>query len=215
MSDIRTKLLLGTSIGALAMIFVMAVGVDAFKTTTTMESPMLLGHATIMAVNPDGSVSYAQSDNLIMDAGSLVGVGQLFNPANVATNAVFNCMELGTGGIAADAEAGGPSTPLGALGQECSDSTACVATGSCSVTDSDIAGQGTGAQSIIVVEFGQLVQNDMNLPALCTNPACTSVEIDEVVLENLANTQISSLGLTPVGGVVGTVVTVTYTVTLS
>jgi len=66
MSDISAKLLLGTIIGAITMMFVMASGFAFSSDVATTEKYIpMMGHATVMAVNPDGSVSYAQGDNAI------------------------------------------------------------------------------------------------------------------------------------------------------
>ena len=210
MSDRRTKILLGTSIGALAMIFVMAAGVDAFKTTTTMDSSMLLGHVTIMALNPDGSMSYAHGDNLIMDAGKLTAAEQIFDPAQVAVANVFNCVQLGSGGIAGAAGDAAPTTALQALGQECTDSAACVTTTNCSVGTVAPTGVGLAATTTIIVQFDPLVIADLD-PA----QAGSSITINEATLENDTDEVLSSVGITSIVGVEGTVVTLTYTMTLS
>ena len=70
MSDIRTKLLLGTSIGAVTMMFVMAAGIDFSNDANVTEMGVpIMGHATVMAIHPDGSAQYAQGDNEIMGEG--------------------------------------------------------------------------------------------------------------------------------------------------
>ena len=69
MSDIRTKLLLGTSISSVTIMLFMAAGF-ATNTTELFTTELILplnGHVTVMAVNPDGTVSYAQGDNFILD----------------------------------------------------------------------------------------------------------------------------------------------------
>jgi len=205
MSDIRTKLLLGTSIGALAMIFVMATGVDVLSTETGIaaQTGKLNGHVTLMAVNPDGSMSYAQGDNIIIDTGKVAASSQLFN-ATIATAAgTFECIIMGSGDEAADG-ADGMGTPLVTTGQAC----ASTAAGVSGVTT--IAGiLDAPASTDIVVVFPALQVTDL------VTIAGTSVTITEVVLEQAAGQDLSSVGLdADVVGVLGTVVTITYTMTL-
>jgi len=96
MSDIRTKLLLGTSIGAVTMMFVMAAGIDFSNDANVTEMAVpIMGHATVLAVNPDGSATYAQADNEIMAAGKNIAALELYS--NTRTGA-FLCVGAGTDG---------------------------------------------------------------------------------------------------------------------
>jgi len=207
MSDIRTKLLLGTSVGALAMIFVMAAGVDVLNTETGIaaQSGKLNGHVTLMAVHPDGSVSYAQSDNIIIDAGKVAASIQLFDIANIiaADAGVFECIVMGEGTEAADG-ADTIGLALDTTGQAC----ASTAGGASGVTVTAGA-LNAPASTEIIVEFPPLVVADL------TTIAGVSVTITEVVLENAGGQDLSSVGLdADVVGVLGTVVTITYTMEL-
>ena len=94
MSDIITKLLLGTSIGAVTMMFVMAAGIDFSNDANVTElSFPIMGHATVMAIHPDGSAQYAQGDNEIMAAGKDIAAKELYS--NTRTGA-FLCVGAGT-----------------------------------------------------------------------------------------------------------------------
>jgi len=196
MSDIRTKLLLGTSIGALAMIFVMAVGVDAFNTESTIavQSGTLNGHATVMAIHPDGSISYVQTDNIIVDAGVDVAIDNLFDATAAAAATPFDCIEMGSG---AGTSTTALDAALGAAGPICS-----------GAATNPVAAPNAAVD--IVSVFPALVAADM------TDGGQTTVTITEVVLENSSGVIISHVELTTdIGAVVGTIVTITYTMTLT
>ncbi len=197
MSDIRTKLLLGSSIGALAMIFVMAAGVDAFdtKTTTAIQSTVVNGHVTVMAVNPDGSASYSQSDNIKVNAGVDLALLNLFDATAAAAATPFDCIQMGSG---AGTSATGNDADLVSTGAAC---------------DADGLGAITAAPAAdgeIEVVFAGLQAGDL------IQGGGTTVTITEVTLENAAGVVISHVELdADVGGVLGTVVTITYTMSLT
>ena len=196
MSDIRTKLLLGTSIGALAMIFVMAVGVDAFNTESTIavQSGALNGHATVMAIHPDGSTSYVQTDNIIVDAGVDIAIQNLFDGTAIGVAIPFDCIEMGSG---AGTSTTGNDADLTTAGAVCSGATSNTQTA-------------PGAAIDIVSVFPALVSTDM------TDGPQTTVTITEATLENSNGVNICHVLLgSPVGAVVGTIVTITYTMTLT
>ena len=192
MSDIRTKLLLGTSIGALAMIFVMAAGVDAFdtKTSTASQSGVLNGHVTVMAIHPDGTTSYSQADNAIVVTGLDAAAAQLFGAAQ---SDAFECINIGEGNIAGNAA--DIDVPLGVTGLTCD-------------VDGilDLAGNG-------VVEIDAvftIVDNDV------TPNITGTATLTEATLENNAGVVLSKVNLAAaVNTVSGTVVTITYTMTLT
>jgi len=191
MSDIRTKLLLGTSIGALAMIFVMAAGVDAFdtKATTAIQAAGINGHVTVMAVHPDGSVSYSQGDNQIVAGGLDAAAARLFG----TTVNPFDCINSGEGNIAGDGA--DIDIPLTTTTKTCDGDGV-----------DDLAGDGVVN---VVVEFAALVNNDVS-------PATTgTATITEATLEDANDVVLSKVNITPVNAVVGTVITITYTMTLS
>jgi len=207
MSDIRTKLLLGTTVGALAMIFVMAAGFNVLNTETGIaaQTGKLNGHVTLMAVHPDGSMSYAQGDNVIIDTGKVFASQQLFDVGQASVADVFECIVMGTGAEATDG-AGGMGTELATTKQSC---VTTAAAGS-SVTVTAGAATDDPASTDIVVVFPALAQTDL-IPA----QAGSSVTITEVVLERLDGQDLSSVGLTAdIVAVEGTVITITYTMTL-
>ncbi len=193
MSDIRTKLFLGTSIGALAMIFVMAAGVDAFDTkTTTASQPIgLQGHVTVMAVHPDGSISYAQGDNAIITAGLDFAAAQLFGGA---ANDAFDCIRIGTG-------AGGTGDDIqGTMGATA------TALQQCDTAANDVVDTGTDGQ----------VDLDADFTMLADDLTDGSVTISEAILENAAGNVLSHVALaTDVTANLGTVVTITYRMSLT
>lgn len=97
MSDIRTKLLLGTSISAVTMMLVMAAGF-ATNTNEISTSELILplnGHVTVMAINPDGIISYAQGDNFIFGSGKDLAASALYDPNAGSRAAAFVCVGLG------------------------------------------------------------------------------------------------------------------------
>ena len=192
MSDIRTKLLLGTTLASVAMIFVMAVGVDAFDTklTTAVQSSGIMGHVTAMAVHPDGSTSYAQGDNLIVTATLSAAQVQLHDRNTATAGGVFDCMRLGgcdgTGNDLAGA------TELTVTGQSCDTD-----------GDFDIDSDGVGD---IIAEF-TILAGDLTAGA---------VTISDVVLENSGNTVLSHVALAAdVPAVENTIVTITFEMTLA
>ena len=204
MSDIRTKLLLGTTIGALAMIFVMAVGVDSFKTNTTVSDTefQIMGHVTVMAVHPDGSVSYAQGDNSIQQLGRDAALLQLFDRGTSATTGVFDCIRIGdgpvpvsTGKVALDSVMNDGTTAL----QICDDSGG--------TTNTELSNEGTinSTSTDIISEF-TILAGDLT---------AGTVTITEAVLENSGGLVVSHVELgSPVPAVLGTVVTITYSITV-
>ena len=207
MSDIRTKLLLGTTVGALAMIFVMAAGFNVLNTETGIaaQSGKLNGHVTLMAVNPDGSMSYAQGDNIIIDTGKTFASQQLFDVNQASVADVFECIVMGSGTEAADG-ADTIGVALVTTGQ------ACVSTAAAGSSVLVVAPVNTDdpATTTITVVFPALVLTDL------ITIADTSVTITEVVLENAGGQDLSSIGLdADVVGVLGTVVTIEYEMTLT
>jgi len=213
MSDILTKLLLGTSIGAVAMIFVIAAGFGAFQfNTSATDTGLIMGHVTVMAVHPDGSTAYSQSDNLILDAGRNEAFKQLFDGGRTDATAEFDCMRLGnaTNPDVADV---GLTESLPFLKIECDDDNT---TSNPQIAD-DCAGASSTAGDLIV-EFPAITAPDVN-----TNGANSLTEA--LLMQDgaaspdgtLVNTIILSHAIlgTPVSVVLGTVVTLTYTMTLS
>jgi len=96
MSDIRTKILLGTTISAVSLMLVMAVSMGAVQNNVPVSTTLgLVGHFEIFVDNPDGSAYYAQTDNTVTKAGKEKGGDDLFT-VNARTGP-FLCTQLGTG----------------------------------------------------------------------------------------------------------------------
>jgi len=139
MSDIRTKLLLGTSISAVTMMLVMAAGF-ATNTNEIFTTELILplnGHVTLMAINPDGSVSYSQGDNVIFGSGKDLAASALYD-SNAGSRAdAFVCIGLGEEVFAnVDETDKGLTVPLGTTLVQCSGAVPTANTG---------GGDGTGA----------------------------------------------------------------------
>jgi len=190
MSDIRTKLLLGTTLASIAMIFVMAAGVDAFdtKTATVVQSFGLNGHVTVMAIHPDGSASYAQADNAIITGTLTTAANQLFD---AGTADPFDCISIGDG----DGTGNNIQNPMNAAataGPQC---------------DAD-GTTNPGGDGIALI--------DAEFTILLADLTAGSVLITEATLENGAEAILSHVSLdTDVPAVEGTIVTITYTMTLA
>ena len=56
-----------------------------------------MGHFEIMVENPDGTVSYAQGDNVVVGAGKNALAGDQFDGTGATQSGPFICTELGTG----------------------------------------------------------------------------------------------------------------------
>jgi len=201
MSDIRTKLLLGTSIGALAMIFVMAAGVDQLKTNVSVvesSTPILMGHVTAVAVHADGSMSYVQGDNAIQNLGRDAALLQLFDGTAASATGEFDCVRIGTGDGTA---AGGIDGAMGTTnGPACDDDNALS-------NVQAAAGNANVAEGDIIATFPALQAGDLT---------GGSVTITEATLENGANVVISHVALgASITGNLDTVITITYTMTLT
>jgi len=201
MSDIRTKLLLGTTIGALAMIFVMAAGVDSLKSNVSVvESniPVLLGHVTVTAVHADGSMSYVQTDNVIQNLGRDAALLQLIS--GTGAGGEFDCMRIGTG----DGSGVGIATPMVTTsGQACDTNNAS--------SNPILAAANAGvASGNVVATFPDLVLADL------VTVAGVSVTVTEATLEDQNSVVLSHVLLgTAITGNVGTAITINYTMTLT
>ena len=199
MSDIRTKLLLGTSVGALAMIFVMAAGVDVLSTETgtAVQGTGLNGHITAIAIHPDGSMSYSQGDNAIQDTGLENAASQLFNPATAVAGNVFDCISIGTGtvvGNAADIHI--PMVNVVTAAQSCGGGSVLVA--------------GAPVGDIAINAVFTMLATDL------LDNGATTVTVTEATLEDSGGTVLSKVDLAAgVTGNLGTEITITYTMTVS
>jgi len=203
MSDIRTKILLGTTLGAFAMIFVMAAGVNAFNTNTSVASSgyTVNAHVTMMAVHTDGTVSYAQGDNASQDLGKDVALGALFNENVQSLTVFFDCIRIGDEGTP---DLTGPAVnPMNA---------AATAAPSCdddgTLTAIELSADGTvGEASGDLITTFTIAADDLT---------AGSVTVTEASLENAGAVVISHVALgTAVTANLDTVITVTYTMSIT
>jgi len=192
MSDIRTKLLLGTSIGALAMMFVMAAGVDAFdnKTATAVQSGSIMGHVTVMAIHPDGSAQYAQADNTIIQGPVLTqAILNMLDPG--FTQDTFNCIQIGDG---TNAGVGINSALNGGAVHVC-----------------DTNGVTVNGDGDVTVTTAHTIVDDDVTPVIIGTAVIT-----EAVLEDAGGLVLSSVGLAAdVGVISGSVITINYQMVLT
>jgi len=94
MSDIRTKLLLGTSIATVAMMFALVSSMGISENSVgVQQSSQLLGHVEMVFVDPDGTVSYVQGDNLVTEPGLNLAAARLYDANDAAPT--FSCIQLG------------------------------------------------------------------------------------------------------------------------
>jgi len=200
MSDIRTKILLGTSIGSVALILLVSgMGFSTSDTSVSEQGYQILGHVEVMSVDPDGTISYSQGDNAVQDGGKDVAASCLFD-AFVAC-VTFSCIQLG--------DAGTPAIGTGdtALTQKLTTQTILCDAAS-PVTTNANAGTPTGAESEIEVQFTILAAD---APTTITEVAlCTGTTATTVCANMLSHFELAGNGI-PV--VTDTQVTVTYTMT--
>ncbi len=98
MSDIRTKILLGTTISAVSVMLVMAVGMATVQNNVPANTALgLAGHFEIMVQNPDGTVSYAQGDNIVTGPGKQALANDQFDGTTPVQSGPFVCTQLGNG----------------------------------------------------------------------------------------------------------------------
>jgi len=80
MSDKRTNYVLGTIIAGLAIVLAMGTALPSMGVASIESTSLgLMGHVTVMAVEPDGSATYAQGDNVVMDIGLNAAGATLFS----------------------------------------------------------------------------------------------------------------------------------------
>jgi len=100
MSDIRTKLLMGTTISAVSIMLVMAIGITTEQNNVSAGNVAalgLMGHFEIKVVNPDGTISYAQGDNFVNGAAKTdVARAVFFGVAAEPLLGTYDCTLLGT-----------------------------------------------------------------------------------------------------------------------
>jgi len=68
MGNKRTTYVLGATLVSIGFVFGMVWSIPgAFSDVTVEDTSLLVGHATIMFTDPDGSVKYIQTDNAVHD----------------------------------------------------------------------------------------------------------------------------------------------------
>jgi len=96
----------------------------ATNTTELFTTELILplnGHVTVMAVNPDGTVSYAQGDNFIFGSGKDLAASALYDPNAGSRAAAFVCIGLGEQAFATvDDTDKALTSALGTTNVECS-----------------------------------------------------------------------------------------------
>jgi len=110
MGKMRTTYVLGASIVAIGMVFGLTMSMPTSISGAMSEgtTSMIMGHATITITNPDGSVSYIQTDNQIHDQ-CLSSIGNLFGSGVAA--GTYDTVNFYTGSVGASNVA-----PAGLLG---------------------------------------------------------------------------------------------------
>ena len=111
--------------------------------TTELILPMNV-HVTIMAVNPDGTVSYSQGDNVIFGTGKDLAASALYNPTGTRADA-FVCVGLGEDATPNEADKG-LTSPLGTTLVACS-----VVPPNANLAGTDGTGAGLGNKVDVVV----------------------------------------------------------------
>jgi len=109
MGNTRTTYILGATIVSIGLVFGMVWSIPgAFSDVTIDDTALLMGHASIIFTDPDGSVTYIQTDNVVHDAclNSILGgiSGDAFGTASSFTTINFY---TGTEPLSGDAEPAG------------------------------------------------------------------------------------------------------------
>lgn len=71
MGNMRAKILIGTTVTSVALMFAAISGVIplGMNQASVSEVGGIMGHVTVLAVHPDGTIQYAQGDNIILFEG--------------------------------------------------------------------------------------------------------------------------------------------------
>jgi len=176
MSDIRTKIILGTTISAVSVMLVMAVSIGAVQNNVSAPATLgLVGHFEIMVENPDGTVYYVQGDNTVTGPGK-DGIGT--DAFSDGANGPWLCMQLGIGPNVAAADA--IFSPLTDTDQACDATPAgnCDQAGTFGPTVANVC---TIVATATIDDTGGVDANDQCIPN------CTLVEVQ---LENAAGTNV-------------------------
>ena len=198
MSDIRTKILLGTTISAVSVMLVMAVGMASVQANTPTETLGLAGHFEVVVNNPDGTTYYSQGDNVVVGAGKQAVGDELFDGTAVTSAGQFLCTILGTGTFSATGE-----NLAGALGNTL---VAC---------DGDASGNCNNAGSATTSEVCTIVTSAIIDDDTGTDECSPACELTEVRLEVSGGTVFSQTALaTNVFASTDATVVTTYTMTI-
>lgn len=144
----RAKILIGTTITSVALMFAAISGVIplGMNQANVSEVGGIMGHVTMLAVHPDGTQQYVQGDNVILFEGKTVVASTLWNDG---TTTGFNCIQLGksAAGPADDGDGGVLDAAATAVG--CGDS----GNANDSITVTTVAANGSPDITRITVEF--------------------------------------------------------------
>ena len=170
MSDIRTKILLGTTISAVSVMLVMAIGMVTQQEPTASSTLGIAGHFEMIVTNPDGTVSYVQTDNAFTGDGKEAIGGGSFGDSGAPG---LTCTRLGTG--VNDQTAEDLDAVLGTTGVAC---------------DADLTNNCPGGDATITVTDGAVctVTTEHTLSTDCS-PACL---LTEASLNNAAGSIIAA-----------------------
>jgi len=190
----------GTSIAlmTIALVWAMPVGMDQ---ASVNDIGAIQGHVTVLAVHPDGTpYYYSQGYNDIQFDGKNQAAARLWDDAG-GTGIGINCVTLGLSGDAnSDAQNG--VVTAAATGEQCGDTNPPAAN---DVTDTTAASAGQGAVTTIITEFAIAGGDD-------------GLTITEVALSEPGGANTISRFLLADGGVgvsTGTILTITYTMTIT
>jgi len=197
MGNMRAKILIGTTVTSVALMFAAISGVIplGMNQASVSEVGGIMGHVTMLAVHPDGTTQYAEGDNIILFEGKTTVAATLWND-NTTTG--FNCIQLGLSGDAEVDTDGGVKTAA-ATAVICADDGG--AGDSIGVTTAAAAGQGdvTTITVVFTIDAGD-----------------DGKSITEVALRDGGGIDLSRVLLgTAIGVSTNTVLTVNYEMTVT
>lgn len=196
MGNMRAKILIGTTITSVALMFAAISGVIplGMNQASVSEVGGILGHVEILAIHPDGTQQYVQGDNVLLFEGKNTVATTLWTDG---TTTGFNCIQLGTNADAAD-DADGGVKAAAATPVECGDDGTPN-----SVGETTAASAGVSSTFRITVVFDIVAGDD-------------GATITEVALRDEASVDLSRFVLASGVGVnTGTVLTVNYDMTVT
>ena len=197
-NNMRGKILIGTTVTSVALLFAVISGVIPLGMNQASASEVggIMGHVEILAVHPDGTTQYTQGDNVILFEGKNTVATTLWNDDAGTTG--FNCIQLGTNAAAADDADGGVLTAA-ATAVDCADSL----TAGNGIANGTPAADGVSNITTMTVVFTIAAGDD-------------GATISEVALQDAGAVDLSRFVLlVPIGVNTGTVMTVNYQMTVT